>query len=131
MVNLLALWQALRTARLRRGARGAGGGGRFIIPCQVVIACRRCPIRMLLARANQSRTVSTLAWPRTVNRMRPHRRKRALMHSPMARRLATVLAGARLIRWRQDGTSGVEWQVCGVRVNDEDGQVQEYNTNHK
>src|SRR3546814_8606582 len=80
MVNLLALWQALRTARLRRGARGAGGGGRFIIPCQVVIACRRCPIRMLLARANQRRTVSTLAWPRTVNRVRPHWRKRALMH---------------------------------------------------
>src|SRR3546814_16099535 len=94
LVNLLALWQALRTARLRRGARGAGGGGRFIIPCQVVIACRRCPIRMLLARANQRRPVSTLAWPSTANRVRPHWRHRALLPSPMAHRLYTVLPWA-------------------------------------
>ncbi len=46
-----------------------------------------CPARTLLARANQRSTVSTFSCPRTVNWRRPQLRKRALMHSPGARRL--------------------------------------------
>src|SRR5665213_2957208 len=55
--------------------------------CHAALAMRRWPCRMLLARANILSTAWTLRQPRTTNWRRFHCRSRALMHSPMVRRL--------------------------------------------
>src|SRR6266508_4936544 len=55
--------------------------------CYAAAFMRRWPCRMLLVRANSLSTLVTLRRPRTTNWRRLHCRKRALMHSPMVRRL--------------------------------------------